>query len=78
MCDDHHDYYWVCNQDYCQLWRLLSDDGRYTDHEMDTSECSSETRGVYCDQVIAGLLGEMSEDRKFFVRKVCQFLCLPH
>ena len=37
------------------------------------SECS---RGVYCDQVIAGLLGEMSEDRKFFVRKVCLSACL--
>ena len=45
---------------------------------VDTSECSSETRGgVYCDQVIAGLLGEMSEDRKFFIRKVCQFYCRP-
>ena len=74
------EYYCLSPQDYSQLWRLLSDDGRYTNvcqssergkPHCDTNECSSGGReGMYSDQVIAGLLGEMSEDRKFFVRKV--------
>ena len=74
-------------QDYGQLWRLLDDDGRYTNSagtvgrgqgrgrrnsgggwSSDSSSVGRES--VYTDLVIAGLLGEMSEERKIFVRKV--------
>ena len=53
-------------QDFSYLWQLLSGLGEFGGGD-----------GVSADRCIAGLVGEMNEERKAIVRKVRNLSCLP-
>ena len=60
--------FFLHQKDFDQLWDLLQEEHFFTlPHRKHGLQ-----EGVWLDRIISGLVGEMGEDRKAIVRKVCK------